>query len=110
MVSDTSRNAYEKVFPKITRSQKEVLDVIRAHPEGLTNAEMGHYLGRDINRVTPRRNELVKMGLLVDLGVRVCRKTQAHAFKTKEIVLPPAFEKSPEPAKESKTNQQQLFE
>jgi hypothetical protein len=105
MISDTSRSAFERVQPKITRSQKEVLDVIRAHPEGLTNAEIGHYLKWPVNRVTPRRNELAKMGLLVDDGIRECRVTHssAHAFKAKSPVLPPAF-----PAKTTE-QEQSLF-
>jgi hypothetical protein len=62
MISDTSRSAFERVQPKITRSQDLVLQIVRAHPEGLTNAEIAYYMGFTINRVTPRRNELAKMG------------------------------------------------
>jgi hypothetical protein len=93
MIQDTSRLAFERVQPKITRSQKEVLNIIRAHPEGLTDAEINYYLGWTINRVTPRRGELEKMGKIVREKARICRVTHssAHSFKTKEIVLPPAF-------------------
>src|SRR3954471_12641281 len=98
MTSDTSRAAYHKVFPKITRSQEAVLHISRAHPEGLTNAEIAYYMGIPINRVTPRRHELARMGLLVDDGVRKCRVTRsaAHAFKAKAPVLPPAFDNTSE--------------
>jgi hypothetical protein len=93
MIRDTSRSAFERVQPKITRSQEAVLQIVRAHPEGLTNAEIAYYMGIPINRVTPRRNELTHMGLLVDDGIRSCRVTHssAHAVKARASVLPPAF-------------------
>lgn len=83
MIKDTSLEAFRRVSPKIGKSQAKVLDVIRAHPEGLTDAEINHYLQWTINRITPRRNELQKIGLIYDAGRRECRKThsQAHAYK-----------------------------
>ena len=108
MISDTSRAAYERIQPKINRSQQEVLQVIRAHPEGLTDAEINHYLQWTINRVTPRRGELmerkeddpperIRLGLIYEAGVRICRKNRSPAktYKAKELTLPPAFEPKP---------------
>ncbi|MGH7782246.1 MAG: hypothetical protein ACREO5_00150 [Candidatus Binatia bacterium] len=97
MIQDTSLEALRRVHPKITKSQDAVLRIIREHPEGLTDAEINHYLGWTINRVTPRRNELQKLGLIYDTGRRECRKTHsyAHAYKAKIPVLPPAFEEKP---------------
>ncbi len=113
MIQDTSLEALNRVQPKINRSQDAVLQVIRAHPEGLTDAEINHYLQWTINRVTPRRGELLEKKLIYDIGRRICRKTgsPAHAYKAKSPVLPPAFEPMeipPRPQKESNTNQPQL--
>lgn len=97
MIQDTSSEAFRKAGPHISKSQDAVLKIIRAHPEGLTDAEINHYLNWTINRVTPRRNELVKMGLIYNAGRRECRKTHstAHAYKAKYPVLPPAREETP---------------
>jgi hypothetical protein len=97
MIQDTSLEALRRVSPKISKSQDAVMKVIRAHPEGLTDAEINHYLGWTINRVTPRRGELLEKGLIYDAGRRQCRKThsQAHAYKAKVPVLPPAFPEKP---------------
>jgi hypothetical protein len=113
MIRDTSNEAYQRIAPKIGSAQAAVLHTVRQHPEGLTNAEIAHYLGWTINRVTPRCYELREMGLLIDVGRRICRKTHspAHAYKAKSPVLPPAFEPKqipPEPEKRSKANQQSL--
>jgi hypothetical protein len=45
----------------------------------LTNAELAHYLQWTINRVTSRTNELRKMGVLYDAGIRICRVTHSSA-------------------------------
>jgi hypothetical protein len=68
-----------------------------------TNAEIADKLGWAINRVTPRCNELRRLELVLDAGRRKCRITgsNAHAWKAKYPVLPPAM-KPPE-------KQQKLF-
>lgn len=68
-VTDTSRRAYETVKPRLGAKQAQVLEVIRrAGDHGVTDEEISKALGWGINRVTPRRNELVKLGLVVDGG------------------------------------------
>jgi len=79
MITETSRSAFECIQPKITRSQRAVYRVVLEHPEGLTNAELAHYPQWTINRVTPRANELRKMGVLYDAGIRRCRVTHSPA-------------------------------
>lgn len=99
MISDTSRAAFNRVQPKISRRQAEVLAIIRAHPEGLTDAETCHYLGDGwtINRVTPRRGELEKLGLIFRGAPRACRKTKsaAYPFKALPDPFPSAREEKP---------------
>ena len=120
MIQDTSFQAFSKVQPKINRRQQEVLQVIREHPEGLTDAEINHYLGWTINRVTPPRGDLmerkendpkerIRLGLIYEAGVRICRKNHnpAKTYKARDITLPPAFEKPPDP--QDSTHAQALF-
>jgi hypothetical protein len=99
--------------PKITKSQRAVYDVIRAHPEGLTNAEIAYYLKTTINRVTGRTFELKSkpLEMIYDDGIRTCRvnHTAAHAYKVVVQLLLSAFEKPPEAVKRSDTNKQHLL-
>ena len=107
MIQHTSVEALRRVSPKISKSQQAVLDVMRAYPEGLTDAEINHYLQWTINRVTPRRGELLDKGLIVYGRTRECRKTHSHAkaYKAKVPVLPPAFPEKPKAEK----NPNELF-
>lgn len=97
--ADTSLQAWDRIQPKLGKAQSAVLEIVRKHPEGLTNSEIAYYLEWTINRVTPRCQELRTMGLLIDDGKRMCRvtKSTAHSYKAKTPVLPPAFEPKPAP-------------
>jgi hypothetical protein len=96
--------------PKFSYGLEVAIRSARHHsraPEGLTDAEINHYLQWTINRVMPRRNEPQKMGLIYDAGRRECRKTHspAHAYKAKPpATLPPAFEKQEEEPVENRSN------
>jgi hypothetical protein len=94
MIQYTSLAAWEIALAKVGRSQKAVLDMLRTMDDA-TNAELGYRMGWPINRVTPRVNELRKIGLVLDIGRRTCKITAnaAHAWKAKYPVLPPAFDK-----------------
>jgi hypothetical protein len=122
MLTDTSYDAFQKVRPNVTKSQAAVLKVIREHPEGLTDAEINYYLGWTINRVTPRRNELMerqkgdpqnrtRLGLIYDAGIRPCRvtKSSAHAWKARVPVLPAARETKVPKANEYADEQRPLI-
>jgi hypothetical protein len=82
------------VYPHLTTRQRPVLHYLRNIGSALTNAEIAAALQRPINEITPRTNELVKQGLLIDAGRRKCRITgnTAHQWKAKHPVLPPARE------------------
>jgi len=75
MVQDTSRNAYhEYKRTKLKKSQSVVLDVIR-YLGNPTNSEISKFIGLPINVITPRTNELVKLGKVVEGGKRSCKVT-----------------------------------
>ena len=69
----TSKPAYEQAKLSIAESQSKVLEAIkhlcRVMPYRRCNDKdiQGH-LGWDINRITPRRGELVEMGKVKDVG------------------------------------------
>ena len=63
MSQDTSLEAYQSL-DDIGKRQKDVLRAIKILREP-TNLEISNFLGIPINSITPRTNELVKMGLVV---------------------------------------------
>lgn len=66
-VAETSRWAFATV--PLSDRQAEVLRVLTEHG-ALTDWEIGSHLGWPINCVTPRRGELVTLGLVVRERVR----------------------------------------
>lgn len=60
-VAATSRWAYESV--EISARQQDVIDALRDLNEA-SDQRIAAWLGWSINRVTPRRGELVKLGLV----------------------------------------------
>src|SRR5579864_4507139 len=92
MIQDTSLAAFDSIQPKLGEKQNKVLQTLRLLPNA-TNAELAAKLGWPINTITPRCQELRKMGLVLDAGKRTCKQTgsTAHAWKTVAPILPPAF-------------------
>lgn len=76
---DTSRMAYHDIQPKIGDRQNKVLGVIELHGP-MTNSEIAQVLGWPINTVTPRTNELVKLGVLAIYDRRHCNVTGRTAI------------------------------
>jgi len=75
MVQDTSREAYhEYKRTKLKKSQSVVLDVIR-YLGNPTNSEIRKFIGLPINVITPRTNELVKLGKVIEGEKRSCKVT-----------------------------------
>jgi hypothetical protein len=62
-VAETSRWAYERV--DLNTRQEEVADALRKLGGYATDARIAAHLRWSINRVTPRRGELVEQGLVV---------------------------------------------
>lgn len=71
----TSIEAYRvHVLPTLGDRQKAVYAVLNGYND-LTNKELASLLKWEINTVTPRVNELVKLGLVEEKCKRICRKT-----------------------------------
>lgn len=78
---DTSREAYHNdALPTLSELQKAVYDCLVVHPGGMTNLEVAYSLRRAINTITPRMNELVKMGRVHDVGRGPCRQSGRTAI------------------------------
>jgi hypothetical protein len=95
MIQDTSFEVYLKnIYPSLGHRQAVVLHHLRNASVALTNTEIAAALARPINEITPRTNELRKLGLVIDAGRRICGVTgnRAHIWAAKYPVLPPARE------------------
>lgn len=76
----TSIRAYNEIKQELGRRQAEVLKAL----ETLRNAsdkELARELGRPINSITPRRNELVKKGLVEEHRREPCSVTGRKVIK-----------------------------
>lgn len=75
MIQDTSRIAYREIKKKgLGERQRAVLDVIR-YLKNPTNSEISKFMGIPINAITPRTNELVKAGKVIQGLKRTCKVT-----------------------------------
>lgn len=79
MYQTTSRSAYEAVAPFLGLKQKEVYEAFQKLGPS-TNREIAEYLHWEINRVTPRVNELVSLRQLVEYERRRCTVTGFSAI------------------------------
>lgn len=65
MIQQTSINAYKEIKKtNLNQRQQEVYQVLKESFFGLTNKLIAWHLDKPINEITPRTNELVKMGLV----------------------------------------------
>ena len=74
MIRDTSLYAYEDIKSdgSVGKKQKEVYDYLLTHSDK-TDQEICRGLGyTDRNIVSPRRNELFKKGIIINVGKRLC--------------------------------------
>ena len=72
MITETSQLAYKNdALPTLGSRQLAVLEALQTMGEG-TNLEVATRMGAMINTITPRMNELVKMGKVEQIGKRKC--------------------------------------
>lgn len=85
MLAHTSKSAYDSIRDSLGAKQRQVYDVIRRN-EPVTNEQIAYLLGWEINRVTGRVNELVKMGFVAQMGhAKTKSGRNAKAWTTKAI-------------------------
>lgn len=61
-VRDTSVAAYKEIKPDVGEKQALILGTIGRAKRPVNNQEIAKFLKKPINTVTPRTNELVKLG------------------------------------------------
>jgi len=71
----TSLLAFREIKPKRHTAHEAIINLLEITVRPPSNSEIAKSLGWSINRVTPRVNELVKKGLVVDAGKRKCTVT-----------------------------------
>jgi hypothetical protein len=66
--------AYEDILPELSIRYQEYLESLRALGKPSTDQEVCNYAcHNDPNYFRPRRNELVKLGLINEVGKRECK-------------------------------------
>jgi hypothetical protein len=88
-VATTSLLAYKKINRKLGAEQMKVYKALKKLGES-TDLEVADYLRKEINTVTPRRNELAQYGYVKEVGRRMNRTNNtAKAW----VAVNPNFER-----------------
>lgn len=90
MVRDTSIVTYKEIISEgiVGIMQAEVLEYLAGHPDR-TDTEIAIGLGySDMNKVRPRRKELLDFGIIEDNGTRECIVTGrvVHQWRIKALL------------------------
>lgn len=84
-VRDTSLMAFMEVREDrehLGQMQMKVFEVIKANPY-VSDLEISEILGIQINSITPRRNELLEMGFIMDCGTKKNKNNRlVHYWKS----------------------------
>lgn len=73
MIRQTSLMAYRDIFPELASRYQEYLSSLQAIGKPSTDREVCSYAcHNDPNYFRPRRNELIKMGFIVECEKRKC--------------------------------------
>lgn len=73
---ENSLDAYFAEREKLSKRCTEILDHLEAHPRAWTDREIKRNLNYDdMNMVRPRITELLKIGLLIEVGKTICSAT-----------------------------------
>ena len=81
---ETSLLAWDEVCGYLGPKQRDVLTVFAEHLIPLCDLQVAAILHWPINCVTPRRGELVRMGLLLDDGQREWQGRRRHFWRRAE--------------------------
>lgn len=73
MIRQTSLMAYEDILPELSVRHQEYIKKLKEIGHPATDQEVSRFAGHsDPNYFRPRRNELVKQGVIIEVGKRVC--------------------------------------
>lgn len=81
MIRQTSLLAFEDILQVVTSRHREYMVALRGVGHPATDFEVTRFAGRsDPNYFRPRRNELVKVGVIREAGKRRCSITGKTAL------------------------------
>lgn len=73
MIRQTSLLSYRDILPELSKRYQEYLSELREIGQPSTDLEVAWHAGHmDPNYFRPRRNELVKLGVIIEAGKRQC--------------------------------------
>ena len=84
--TDTSMEASAMIASEAGSLRDKVLRLIRSSPDGMTDWELVKSLNRPNDTITPRRRELVLMGMVRDSGRRRFSPAGRRVKVWKEVV------------------------
>lgn len=93
MIQSTSFEAWKNYRGKIGKKQFLVWKAFQKYGS-CTNLEISHLTGIPINQITPRTNELVKSGTLIEDEKRNCNVSGRKAISWKTLKYPIRFSTS----------------
>lgn len=87
-VAQTSIDSYnaKKAMELLGPEQARVLKRILAYKKGITRGEIAHSLGMEKSSVSARVNELIKKGVVEEVGVRPDRHSKRPANVLKAVL------------------------
>ena len=85
---NTSLDAWADVRSRLGDRQESVMTALEIAEQPLCDVELSERLGWPINRVTPRRGELVDLGLVEDAGVEKWRGRRRHFWRVARVLFP----------------------
>jgi hypothetical protein len=71
-MKDTSLMAYSTIYPFLGERQSQIVDALHGYGFPMNNAMLSKMLSLPINQITGRTNELVKKGIVEDIGKHRC--------------------------------------
>lgn len=84
-VQQTSLFAFHDVKHNLSDRQRHVYTGMRAMNRDFSDKELAEFLEMPINQITPRRGELVKMGIVRSAGRRLCRAKYSSPVRPVQV-------------------------
>ena len=85
-VQYTSYRSYNEIACHLPDKQKKVFDVLTEHPNGMTIKEIARALMKDANEISPRIDEMRRLGVVTRCIKKYCSITGKLAFNHKAVI------------------------
>lgn len=85
-VAQTSLFSFLAIAPKLSDRQREVYNAMRAYNRPFTDKDLARYMGLEINKITGRRGEILKKGLIRNAGTIIQEGRSANLWECGKII------------------------